>query len=171
MSRRKVTTAVTLSVLLVVLVAMAVVGFKALTAPLPEAGSGGEECSPVEKDVKKWIARGEVQVSVFNASNRSGLAGSTLDRFERTGFKAGNAGNAPEDVRVPRALVWTSEPDDPAALLVARTLGRRVQVEVTETDLGPGVDVLVGNRFRGLAERAPKRIRLPAPVETCIDVQ
>ena len=43
-------------------------------------------------------------------------------------------------------------------------------MEVTETDLGPGVDVLVGNRFKGLDQKAPKRIRLPQPVETCIEV-
>ena len=49
-------------------------------------------------------------------------------------------------------------------------LGRGTRVEVTKTDLGPGVDVLVGNKFQGLDKKAPKQIRLPKPVETCVEV-
>jgi len=169
-SGRRITTAVTLTILCVVLVAMAVVGFRAVTAPLPSGGSGEDECAQVEKDIKRFVARGEVQVSVFNSSNRSGLAGKTLDQLVGRGFKPGNPGNAPEDVKVGRAVVWTTEEADPAAQLVARNLGPRVRVVVTEEDLGPGVDVLIGNRFRALPRKAPARVRLPAPVETCIDV-
>ena len=123
-------------VLCVLLVAMAVVGFKAATAPVPGFEAGEEECSAVEKDVKKFVARGEVQVSVFNASNRSGLAGRTLDRLVERGFKPGNPGNAPDGVKVRRAVVWTTEEDDSSALLVARNLGTGVRVIVTEQDLG-----------------------------------
>ncbi len=70
-----------------------------------------------------------------------------------------------------RAVVWTTEANDPAATLVAQAFGPRTLVQVTKTDLGPGIDVLVGNRFRGLNPKAPNRIRLPAPVETCIPVE
>ncbi len=37
-------------------------------------------------------------------------------------------------------------------------------------DLGPGVDVLVGNRFRSIDRSAPRRLKLPKPVETCVNV-
>jgi hypothetical protein len=167
---RRITTAVTLTVLCGLLVAMAVVGFQAATAPLPGLQTGEEECTAVEKDVKKFVARREVQVSVFNASNRSGLAGRTLDRLVERGFKPGNPGNAPDGVKVRRAVVWTTEEDDSSALLVARNLGTGVRVIVTEQDLGPGVDVLIGNRFKRLPQQAPRRVQLPDPVETCIDV-
>ena len=53
---------------------------------------------------------------------------------------------------------------------MALALGRGTRVEVTETDLGPGVDVLVGNKFQGLDKKAPQQIRLPKPVETCVEV-
>lgn len=82
----------------------------------------------------------------------------------------GNAGNSPEGVRIRRALVWTTEENDSAAQLVARTLGRGVRVEVVPEDLGPGIDVLVGNRFSGLDRQAPRRVRLDEPIERCIDV-
>ena len=39
-----------------------------------------------------------------------------------------------------------------------------------EQDLGPGIDVLIGNRFKKLPKKAPKRVPLPDPVETCVDV-
>lgn len=170
MTGRRITTAVTLTVLCVMLVAMAVVGFRAATAPVPGLDTGEEECAAVEKNVKRFVARREVQVSVFNASNRSGLAGRTLDRLVEKGFKPGNPGNAPDGVKVRRAVVWTTEEDDSSAALVARNLGTGVRVIVTEQDLGPGVDVLIGNRFERLPRKAPKRVPLPAPVETCIDV-
>ena len=67
-------------------------------------------------------------------------------------------------------MVWTTKPNDPAARLVALAVGGRTPVVVTKTDLGPGIDVLVGNRFNKLDKSAAKRIRLAQPVETCIQV-
>lgn len=171
MDRRHLTSALTLVVLLVVLAGMAVFGVRALTAPLPDTSTaGGEECSDAEKQVQEFITRGDVQVSVYNAGRTSGLAGTTLEKLERAGFRGGNAGNAPDGARVPRALVWTTKPDDSAAQLVASVLGPRTRVRVVPDDLGPGVDVLVGDRFDRVAPGAPRRIKLAEPVENCIDV-
>lgn len=171
MSARKVTTGITLVVLVVVLGGMAVFGIKSALAPLP-GGSASQDptCSDTEKEIKQFLKRSEVQVSVFNAGTREGLAGGTLEKLEEAGFKAGNAGNAPRTAEVRRAVVWTTTPNDPSAKLVALALGGRTPIEVTETDLGPGVDVLVNNRFKGLDNKAPVRIRLAKPVETCIEV-
>ena len=170
MSGRRLTTTVTLGVLLLVLAAMAFIGFRQLTAPLPGAPSADETCSGAEKQVQKFVRRNQVQVSVFNAGSRKGLAGTTLDKVEQAGFRAGNSGNAPGGAKVRRAVVWTTEQNDRSARLVALAFGPRVQVRVTEKDLGPGVDVLVGDRFRGLAPKAPKRIKLPRSIETCVPV-
>jgi hypothetical protein len=169
-SRRRLTTAITLVVLVLLLCGMAVYGFNKALAPLPAGPSADPTCSGTEKEIQKYLKRSEVQVSVYNAGSREGLAGQTLEKIEEAGFKAGNAGNAPGTAQVRRAVVWTTTPNDPSAKLVALTLGRGTRVEVTETDLGPGVDVLVGNQFRGLDKKAPQRIRLAKPVETCIKV-
>lgn len=170
MSGRRLTTGITLVALLVVLGGMAVYGVKSALAPLPGSSAKSTTCSGTEKQVKEFLKRSEVQVSVFNAGTRSGLAGTTLDQIEAAGFRAGNAGNAPGTAEVRRAIVWTTQPNDSAARLVALALGRGTQVEVTQTDLGPGIDVLVGDKFRGLDKKAVKQIRLPRPVETCIKV-
>ena len=70
--------------------------------PLPgRQGSAATTCSS-EKQVQKFLTRHDVQVSVFNAGNRSGLAGVTLDKLETAGFNAGNAGNAPGTAEVRR---------------------------------------------------------------------
>jgi LytR cell envelope-related transcriptional attenuator len=170
-SARRVTTGVTLLVLVLVLGGMAIYGVKAALAPLPgDSSSKDKPCSATEKEVKQFLRRSEVQVSVFNAGTRGGLAGQTLDKIEAAGFVAGNAGNAPRSAQVRRAVVWTTQPNDPSAKLVALALGRGTRIEVTETDLGPGVDVLVGNSFGGLAKKAPQQIRLPKPIETCVEV-
>jgi LytR cell envelope-related transcriptional attenuator len=172
MSGRRITTAVTLVVLLLILGGMAAYGYKSLTSPLPGGtASSKKKCTGAAKEVRQYVKRSDVQVSVFNAGKREGLAGSTLEKVEAAGFRAGNAGNAPKSAEVRRALVWTTKPHDRAALLVARAFGRHVRVEVTRTDLGPGVDVLVGNSFNGLAKKAPTRLRLAAPIETCIPVK
>ena len=171
MDRRHLTTGLTLLVLLVVLAVMAVVGVRALTAPLPGfGGSGSASCSETEKQVQEFVTRADVQVSVYNAGSISGRAGTVLDTLERAGFRAGNAGNAPPKTRVPRAVVWTTDADDSAAKLVAAALGPRTRVRVVPDDLGPGVDVLVGDRAVTVAPGAPRRIKLEKPVEQCIDV-
>jgi LytR cell envelope-related transcriptional attenuator len=170
-SRRHLVTGLTLAVLVVVLATMAVLGFRKLTEPIPKSPSAAAPtCSSTEKQVQKFLSRGDVQVSVFNAGTRSGLAGQTLEKLEAAGFVGGNAGNAPGSAEVRRAVVWTTKPHDSAARLVALMLGHRTQVVVSQDDLGPGVDVLVGNRFGGLDKKAPARIRLPRPIETCVKV-
>jgi hypothetical protein len=169
-TRRRLTTAVTLVVLLFVLAGMAVIGYRQLTSPLPGGPSASPTCSGPEKQVQGFLKRGEVQVSIFNASKRSGLAASTLEKVEQAGFVAGNAGNAPRSAKVRRVIVWTTEQGDQKARLVAKAFGRRTGIRVTKTDLGPGVDVLLGDKFKGMDRKAPKRIKLPRPVETCVPV-
>ena len=170
MSARRATTAVTLLALLLVLGGMGVFGYRALTSPLPGGSSAKPSCTGTEKRVQGFLKRSEVQVSIFNAGTRSGLASTTLDKVEGAGFRAGNAGNAPRSAQVRRVVVWTTKPNDSAALLVAKAFGKSTRVQVTPTDLGPGIDVLVGDKFQGLDRKAPDRIRLPAPVETCVPV-
>ena len=170
MSGRKITTAVTLVVLLLLLIGMAAYGYALLTAPLPSRPTAEEKCTGAEKEVQGFLKRKQVQVSVFNAGTREGFAGVTLERIVDAGYRAGNSGNAPKSAKVRRAVVWTTDENDSAAKLVATSLGKRTKIEVTETDLGPGIDVLVGNKFKGLNRKAPKRIRLTDPVEKCVPV-
>ena len=152
MSGRKLTTAITLAVLLLVLIGMAAYGYNQLTAPLPGRPSAEEKCTGAEKEVQGFLKRKQVQVSVFNAGTRSGLADRTLAALTRRGFKKGEAGNAPSTSRVKVAQVWTTHRRDPAARLVARQFGPATTVRIVKVNLGPGVDVVVGDGFQRLGK-------------------
>jgi len=45
-----------------------------------------------------------------------------------------------------------------------------VKVRFSDEDLGPGVDVIVGDRYRSLAP-APTSIRVQDPIEFCVSMQ
>lgn len=169
---RHLTTGVTMLVLLGVLCGMAVWGWQHITAPVQgQVASAQHTCSPAETTTIRFVRPQDVEVSVFNAGDRSGLAGRTMMQLERRGFKPGQVANAPSRMHVRRAVVHTTKRHDPAARLVARHLGRRVRVVVARRKSGPGINVFVGNHFRRLARHAPRRVRLPKPITQCVPVQ
>ena len=171
MTRRRLTTAATLLVAVVVLVVMGMWGLHALTAPIPSDATGsaskGPTCKPADQKVTKFLRRRDVTVSVYNAGGRAGLAQKTMDLLEQAGFKVGEVKNAPDGVKVPRAAVYTTKTDSPAAQLVAQVLGQKTQIVHSDLELGPGVDIMVGNRFKKLDPRGPQRIQLPKPQVEC----
>lgn len=169
MTRRRLTTGVTLVALLVVLCVMAVWGYHAATSPIADgsSSSGSPTCKPEDQQVAKFLQRKDVTVSVYNAGKTSGRAQQTMGLLERAGFKPGAVGNAPEGITVKRAAVYTTKSDDPAAELVAKTLGKATQVVHSDEEMGPGVDVVIGDRFKRLDPKAPAKIALPKPEVTC----
>ncbi|MFL6133438.1 MAG: LytR C-terminal domain-containing protein [Nocardioidaceae bacterium] len=149
-------TAITLLVLVAILVIGAVIGADKLFAPLPTTEQPVATPSPTctVRTVKKGqrVVPRQVQVSVFNGGHRAGLAGTTMRSLSRRGFRQGKVGNAPSSVKVRRVQVWTTFRNDDGARLVARQFGRTTKVRITRTDLGPGVDVVIGDNFRKLAK-------------------
>ncbi len=105
-------------------------------------------------------------VSVFNAGSRAGLAESTLNGLAKRGFRRGEAGNAPANAKLRFVQVWTTRKHDAAAKLVARQFGKKTLLRVVTTDLGPGIDVLVGNDFRGL-KKAPRALTVQRKQTFC----
>ncbi len=171
MGRRQITTAVTMIVLCGVLVVAAVAGWRALFADLPGDETASDEpspsCTTEQVDPGQRIRSVQVTVSVYNGGTRSGLADETLSALRKRGFKAGDVGNAPSDTNVKRVAVWSTEENDVEARLVARQFGKKVAVTFSDVDLGPGVDVIVGNKFRGLT-KAKRSIKVKAPQDVCI---
>lgn len=171
MGRRQITSAVTMMALVAILVLGAVWGWKSLFAELPEDGMASEEATPTctTEQIKagQRIRSTKVRVSVFNNSTRSGLAGSTLEKLLNRGFIAGDAGNAPSDADVRRVEVWSTVEDDPRARLVARQFGKDVTIRFSDEDLGPGIDVIVGDRFRDLV-KAPRALKVKQAQEICV---
>jgi hypothetical protein len=170
---RRVVSWVTLAGTAVATLVMAVWGFQAFTAPIDDGGDQASSptdevsCAPGQEVTVKYLRRREVTVSVYNAGKKAGRAGDTMDRLQRAGFQVGAIGNAPEGTRVARVEVRAAKADDPAARLVALAFGRDVPVTVSTSDLGPGVDVIIGDRFKRLDGAAPARVELDQPTVTC----
>ena len=172
MAKRQAVSAVTLVVLIGLLVVGAVVGWRALSAPVP-GGDDDSATTAAEPTCKDGVTQGDVvrprdiTVSVYNAGSRSGLAGQTLSELQARGFIPGDVGNAPvelETVEFVRVLAPTET--DPVARLVALQFGEQTLVQPVTDDLGPGVEIIVGDRFVGLVD-APRRIRADAPASGC----
>ncbi len=171
MRGRHITTGITLVVLLGILAVGAVIGAKSLFAPIDNnTASPSPTCTP--KAVKKGqrIHPHQVQVSVFNAGTHAGLAQRTMSKLVKRGFRRGEVGNAPSSAHVKRAQVWTRLHHDPAAALVARQLGKGTAVEVKHANLGPGVDVVIGDDFSTLA-KAPKVVVAKRSSSVCTPVK
>jgi hypothetical protein len=155
---RHVTTAVTLLVLLGILGVGALLGARSLFAPLPSlkaTPSPSPSCPTRTVHKGQRFTTSQVQVSVFNAGSRPGLAEATMTSLTKRGFKRGQVGNAPQTSRVKVAQVWTTVAHDTAARLVARQFGRSIKVRVVARSLGPGVDVVVGDGLGHLV-KAPR---------------
>ena len=173
MTHRHLTTGITLLVLVGILVVGAVLGSRSLFAPLPDSGQAAGSPTPTcsTQTVKKGqrIRSTQVQVSVFNGGTRAGLADETLKSLTKRGFTAGETGNAPSGTTVKRVRVYTTTKNDLSATLVARQFGRSTQVVVTDTDLGPGIDVVVGNKLHRLA-KARHVIKVRTSSSVCVPV-
>lgn len=134
----------------VLLLVAALWGWQAATEPFP-GKTEARRCvaTPVAAGAKVFPA--QVLVSVYNASDRNGLAGRTMDLFLDAGFVEGDTGNAPADSKVGTAAIWTKTPTSPDVLLVASRLGPDVEV-VRREGRGIGVTVLVGDDFEALVK-------------------
>jgi hypothetical protein len=141
-------TTVTLLVLGALLAIAAVWGWHATMKPLP-AKVDSPICvdTPVRAGDKVYPQ--QVAVSVYNASQREGLAGRTMQLLKDAGFVRGKAGNA-ASAKVRVVEIWSTTPDNPDVRLVASYFD---DAEVERRDgPGVGVTVVVGDKFKDLAE-------------------
>ncbi len=171
MSRRRSGLAgITFLVLIGILALGTVVGWRAVSTPVPGLSEESPSDEPSCRDgvsAGDVVRTGDVTVSVFNAGSRSGLADQTLGELTARGFLAGDVGNAPGDVGAVRFVrVLAPSKKDPAAQLVALQFGPKTLVQPTSQDLGPGVDVIVGDRFSGLS-KAPRKLKAKTAGSGC----
>jgi hypothetical protein len=143
-------TLLTLAVLAVLLLLGVSWGWSSLTKPFPHKATP-RDCYPTEYQPGDRVSAPKVTVSVFNASERGGLAERTMGAFEDQGFGSGNVGNAPKDAVVHYAQIWAEDRNDPAVRLVASRLGPHASI-VSRKHKGPGVVVMVGPLFDKLVE-------------------
>lgn len=159
---RGVRTAITLAVLCVALAVAGFWGWSAAMKPLP-AKVDTPVCVEKEVPAGTKVFPQDVTVSVYNAGDREGLAGRTMQLFTEDGFAEGNSGNVNAQVAV--VQIWTLEPDSPAVELVASRLGENVEIE-RRNPPGVGVVVVVGDQFEDLVE-GNRAVVAEADTEVC----
>ena len=142
-------TTVTLLALGALLVIAAVWGWHATMKPLP-AKVDSPICVDTHVTAGKKVYPQQVTVSVYNAGQREGLAGRTMQLLKDAGFARGQAGNA-ASAKVDDVEIWTLTPDSPDVQLLATYFGDALKVERREGP-GVGVTVIVGDKFRDLAQ-------------------
>lgn len=143
-------TVLTLGVLTVLVLVGVVWGWSAMTHPFPHKAST-KDCYPTDLQPGDRVSAPKVTVSVYNASERVGLAERTMSAFEDQGFGPGEVGNAPKDASVLYAQIWTEDRHNPAVQLVISRLGPRAHI-ISHKAKGPGVTVLVGPQFAKLVQ-------------------
>ena len=157
-------TTLVILVLGLVLVGVAAWGFQRATEPFP-GKADAPKCLPAEVAQGEKVFTDQVTVSVYNASERNGLAGRTMGQLEEVGFGTGDTGNAPRDTEVRYAEIWTETPQAPDVLLVAAHLGPNTEI-VRRNSRGVGVTVMVGQTFEELV-RAPRKLRAGEDATIC----
>ncbi len=165
-------TAVTLTTLSALLVVGLFVGWRTLSAPVGDPSADGSDDTSASPSCDSGLRAGDVvrssdvTVSVYNGGTVNGLADRTRDALVKRGFLPGDAGNAPDTFSVQFVRVLAPTKNDPAAALVAAQFGPNTLVQVSRDDLGPGVDVIVGDELKGLA-KAPRKLRAAASGSGC----
>jgi len=151
-------------VLLGILVLAAYVGWTGLTQGL--GGSDGvasespsASCSTPPPET---VRSRSVTVSVFNAGAPEGQATATMEALTGQGFDQGELADAPDSLEVEGIAIWPGDADPGAVELLKRQFDR-VRLVQKRKPLGPGVNVVIGEEFPGLARNAPRTIAVAQP--------
>lgn len=168
-------TPVTLVVLLGVLLGAAWYGWDTIVDPDDESKADNPrqpkqtQCANTTTIKKgQQVQARDVVVNVYNAGTRSGLAGETLDLLVRKGFRRGVAENAPSGITTwgNAAVVLPGGVGLPQTRLVHNQFLGLVKY-VKGPALAAGIDVIVGDNFRGVNPDAQPFVRVHRTVEIC----
>jgi len=160
------------SVLAVALIAIGVYAVGELREPANEPGViSPKELGPdpvavecPEPDAVP-LEPGEVTVTVLNGTTRGGLAGSTAEQLGERGYEVADVGNT-RSAGAPVTIVH-----GPSGYLAAMSLSAQFTtgdqepvLQLAEDREGAGVDLLLGNGYRGPAEEDAASAALGKPV-------
>ncbi|MEJ7635353.1 LytR C-terminal domain-containing protein [Aeromicrobium sp.] len=160
--------ALTLLVAAVVLVFGGLTGFRLLTASTDTDGTAPPTCTnqTIKKGAK--LDSNVVEVDVYNASDRSGLANRVTINLQTNGFLGDSIGNSESATKPRRVAILTDERKDPRVRLVARQFKDKVAYRKPDIPVDGGVAVIVGDDYSKLRSKAPTSIRTDRDIEVCM---
>lgn len=164
-------TPITLMVLLGLLLGAVFYGWQTIISPDETEKAPAAPGKPPHCERKATFKKGQtiraqdIAVNVYNAGIVPGLAGNTLSALVSKGFKGGVSDNVPGAQSARNVTIMTDVPTSPKVRLVRMQFQGPVRLESGE--LGVGVDVIVGDDFRGVDPNASTVIRLTRNVSSC----
>jgi hypothetical protein len=165
--RRRVRGPLTLLVLVGLLSGAAWYGYESvLNVPPPPVPT--EVCATPSPKAKQHISSESVTVNVYNASEIPGLADRTASVLRQQGFTVDKVGNDPYGSKAKRVELRGRAKNAPELLLVAEQIGGETIRADDRTDAT--VDVIVGAKYNGLLDKAPKAIDVRTPIGVCVTV-
>lgn len=166
---RRSRTAATLLALVGILAAAAYFGWVGLTEGwLDGDGAAVAEDVPDEScstPPPLTVRARKIRVSVYNAGAPGGQATEAMEALTEQGFRRGELTDAPDAIEVNGIVLWPGNADEGEVRLLRRQFAD-ARVSERRRTLGPGINVLIGETFDGLARNAPRSIEVPRP-EVC----
>jgi hypothetical protein len=166
---------VTLLVLLVLLLGAALYGWQTIISPATEDNTAGnpkpsDKCDRFQQFHRGQLIRADdIIVNVYNAGSIANLAEETLTGLKERGFKPGVFDNAPSQVSASNVTILTQGKLTPQVRLVAQQFKGEIRYS-RGNPIDTGIDVIVGNEFKGIDAKAKKTLRLKRDVSTCTAV-
>lgn len=161
-------TPLTLLVLLGVVVTAGWYGWDQFNDPVPDNPFAEQpRCTDERFAEGDRLPAEQVRVNVYNAGNREGLAGATMDQLRRRGFLRGSAENAPTDISVDAVAIYDRKPESAAVRLVSKQFMGQVEV-FRRPDISDGVDIVVGSDYRGIDPSANTNLQISSEEDICV---
>jgi hypothetical protein len=166
-------TPITLLVLLGVLFGAGYYGYRTVISPNTDKDkSSGPTTTCTKQRVfhrgQKIVSK-DILVNVYNAGSIANLAGDTLVALHGSGFLRGVAANAPSGISATNVTILTRHSRFPQVRLVARQFKGHVVIRKGRP-LAAGIDVVVGDDFKGMKAHAVRSLRLGHVVRTCTHI-
>lgn len=116
-----------------------------------------EPATPCSAPPPVTLRAHEVRVSVYNAGAPGGQATALMTALTEQGFLRGTLADAPDPIDVGGIAIRPGKSKQGATRLVERQF-KKSRVADDRKPYGPGVNVLIGREFTGLAPDAPLTI-------------
>lgn len=144
-------------------------GFKMLTKPV-DTTSNAPTCDTHTVSPGENVTPNLVKVNVFNASQRSGLANKVNIALQRVGFLGGRIGNSTSGITTKTVTIVTADKNDPQVKLLAAQFKDKPSYEAPKTTGEDGVTIVVGDDYKGLAEKPPRSVKADRNLTFCLPI-
>lgn len=107
-------------------------------------------------------------VNVYNASEKSGVANRVRINLERNGFLGGIVANYQGQLKPKNVMIFAQDKSDPKVKLLAKQFKGKVEFAPADFETKPGMNVVVGPKFKGVKKDAPTTLKVATPIKVCV---